>query len=80
MAKLIGTIDGVAPMTTTNGPQTMTYSETGKAELVAIMSTYKTPFNVIIGATPPGYTVSSGSPVPQGKLDAVVHIKAHAGL
>jgi hypothetical protein len=80
MSKQIGTIDGIGAGVTTNGPQTMTYTESGKADLVAIMSTYKTPFNVIIGATPPGYTVNSMSTVPMGKLDAVVHIKAHAGL
>jgi len=80
MAKLIGTIDGIAPDTTTNGPQTMTYTDTGKADLVAIMSTYKTPFNIIVGSMPPGYTVSRSTPFPMGKLDAVVHIKAHAGI
>jgi hypothetical protein len=80
MAKTIGTIDGIAAGVTTNGPQTMTYTDTGQADLIAIMSTYKTPFNVIVAATPPGYTVKANQPVPAGKLDAVVHIKAHAGL
>jgi hypothetical protein len=80
MAKQIGTIDGIAPGVTTNGPQTMTFTDTGKADLVNIMSTFKTPFNLIVGSTPPGYTVDSTTPVPQGKLDAVVHVKAHAGL
>jgi hypothetical protein len=80
MAKQIGTIDGIAPGVTTNGPQTMTFTDTGKADLINIMSTFKTPFNLIVGSTPPGYTVDSMTPVPQGKLDAVVHVKAHAGL
>ena len=50
---------------------------TGKADLVNIMSTFKTPFNVLVGST---LVVTMGTPVPAGKLDAVVHIKAHAGL
>ncbi len=41
------------------------------------MSTFKTPFNVIVGAT---ITLHDGDPVPTGKLDANVHIKAHAGV
>jgi hypothetical protein len=41
------------------------------------MSTFKTPFNVIVGST---LVISQGQPVPAGRLDAVVHIKGHAGL
>lgn len=53
------------------------FNETGKAKLVSVMSTYKTPFNVIVGST---LTVSGGQMIPQGKLDAVIRIRAHAGL
>jgi hypothetical protein len=41
------------------------------------MSTYKTPFNVIVGSS---LTVTQGQQIPQGKLDAVIKIRAHAGL
>jgi hypothetical protein len=41
------------------------------------MSTYKNPFNVIVGST---LVISAGDMVPTGKLDAVIQIKAHAGL
>jgi len=62
---------------TTSGPQPISFTDTGKADLQAIMATFKTPFNVIVGST---LEVTSGDPVPMGKLDAVVHIVAHAGL
>lgn len=77
MAKAIGTIAAVPAMTTTTAPQAMTYSDTGKADLINIMSTFKSPFNIIVGAT---LTLKAGDPVPTGKLDAVVHVKAHAGI
>lgn len=77
MAKAIGTIPKVLAGTTTTAPQDMVYTSTGKADLIAIMSTYKTPFNVMVGAA---LTVSAGQMVPMGKIDSVVHIKAHAGL
>jgi len=77
MAKQIGEIDPIQPGATTSGPQAITFTDTGKADLQAIMATFKTPFNVIVGST---LEVTSGDPVPMGKLDAVVHIVAHAGL
>lgn len=77
MAKQIGTIAAVPAGTTTASPQTIVFTATGKADLIGMMSTFKTPFKVIVGST---IAVSSGQPVPMGKLDAVVHIKAHAGL
>lgn len=76
-AKAIGTIAAVPAMTTTVSPQEMVYTATGKADLVAIMSTFKTPFNLIVGAT---LTLKAGDPVPAGKLEAIVHIEAHAGI
>jgi hypothetical protein len=76
-AKAVGTIDGVAAGEVTEAPRQIAFSATGKADLIAAMSTFKTPFNVIVGST---IVVTSGTPFPQGKLDAVVHIKAHAGL
>jgi hypothetical protein len=55
----------------------MVFTADGEAQLVAVMNNYKTPFNVIVGST---LTVTAGQPVPAGKLDAVVNIRAHAGL
>jgi hypothetical protein len=76
-AKPIGTIEGVAAGAVTDAPQPIVFTATGKADLVAMMSTFKTPFNVIVGST---LIVSQGQSVPTGKMDAVVHIKGHAGL
>jgi hypothetical protein len=76
-AKEIGTISAVPAGTTTTMPQNIAFNASGKSDLVNIMSTFKTPFNVLVGST---IVVHMGTPVPQGKLDAVVHIKAHAGL
>lgn len=53
------------------------FNEIGKARLVGMMSTYRTPFNVLVGST---LTVTQGQQIPQGKLDAVIRIRAHAGL
>jgi hypothetical protein len=75
-AKEIGVIAAV-PAGQTTTPQNIAFNATGKADLVNIMSTFKTPFNVLVGST---LVVTMGTPVPAGKLDAVVHIKAHAGL
>jgi hypothetical protein len=77
MAQEIGEIDPVQAGATTSGPQPIAFTDTGKADLQAIMATFKTPFNVIVGST---LEVTAGDPVPMGKLDAVVHIVAHAGL
>lgn len=77
LAKAIGTISAVPAGQTTTKPENIAFTATGKAELVNIMSTFKTPFNVLVGAT---LVVRNGTPVPQGKLDAVVHIKGHAGI
>lgn len=75
--KAIGTIAPVPAGQTTTSPQPIMFTAAGKAELVNIMSAFKTPFNVLIGSA---LVVKSGQPVPMGKLDAVVHIKGHAGL
>jgi hypothetical protein len=75
--KAIGTIAPVPKGTTTTSPLPIMFTAAGKADLVNIMSTFKTPFNVLIGSA---LVVQAGQPVPMGKLDAVVHIKGHAGL
>lgn len=73
----IGTIDPVAAGATTTSPQPIKFTARGKAALVNIMSSFKTPFNVLVGSS---IVVTTGQPIPTGKLDAVVHIKGHAGL
>ncbi|MBA2541182.1 MAG: hypothetical protein H0V17_16190 [Deltaproteobacteria bacterium] len=76
-AKEIGTIAGVDAGMVTDAPQQIAFTATGRADLIAAMSTFKTPFNVIVGST---ITIGQGDSVPQGRLDAVVQIKASAGL
>ena len=75
-AELIGTVPG-GPAGTTVDTTPIMFTATGKAKLISMMSTYKTPFNVIVGST---LTVAQGQMVPEGKLDAVISIRAHAGL
>jgi len=77
MAASVGTVPAITAGMTTTGPQDIAYTPEGKANLVTIMSTYATPFNVIVGGT---LQLVDGDPEPTGKLDAVVHITAHAGL
>lgn len=74
--KAIGTIDAV-PAGQTSGPKDIKFTADGKKLLVDIMKQFKTPFNILVGAS---ITVSSGQEVPTGKLEAVVHIRAHAGI
>lgn len=73
----IGTVAGVGAGVTTTSPQPVVFTADGKSKLLAMMKSYKTPFNLIVGAT---LVVDRNSQVPVGKLDAVLHIRAHAGL
>jgi hypothetical protein len=75
--KAIGTIAPVPAGQITDKPHSLVFTATGKADLVNIMSTFKMPFNVLVGSS---IVISAGQPVPAGKLEAVVHIKGHAGL
>jgi len=75
--KAIGTIDPIAAGETTTSARSLKLTASGKAELANIMSSFKTPFNVLVGSS---IVVSAGQPIPTGRLDAVVHIKGHAGL
>jgi hypothetical protein len=75
-AKLIGTIPAIPRMTTSDF-QALEFTPTGKAALVNIMSTFKTPFNVLVASH---LVVRAGQMLPMGKLDAVVRIRGHAGL
>ena len=74
-AQAIATIDSINASATTNGPVEVDFTDTGKAALSQALSTYQTPFNVLIGSS---VTLAGGDPVPTGKLDAIVHIDAHA--
>ena len=74
--KAIGTIEAV-PAGQTSGPKDIKFTSDGKKLLVDIMKQFKTPFNILVGAS---ITVSAGQDVPTGKLEAVVHIRAHAGI
>ncbi|HTR55984.1 MAG TPA: hypothetical protein VMJ10_35150 [Kofleriaceae bacterium] len=75
-AEQVGTIAPVpAGHFDPNTAMDMTYTADGKANLVAIMGDYKTPFNVIVGGQ---VVVTNGDAVPTGKLDAGVTITAHA--
>lgn len=76
-AVAIGTIDPVPAGTVSDGPQALVFTDNGRAELISIMSTFKTPFNVIVGSK---LQVTSGQQVPTGKLDALIQITGHAGL
>ena len=53
------------------------FTADGRANLTATMGNFKTPFNVIVGST---LSMTAGQPIPQGRLDAVIKIRAHAGL
>ncbi len=75
-AKLIGTIPAIQNMTTSDF-QALEFTPTGKAALINIMSTFKTPFNVLVASS---LVVRAGQMLPTGKLDAVVRIRGHAGL
>lgn len=75
-AKLIGTIPPIPAMMTSDF-QPLTFTPTGKADLINIMSTFKTPFNVLVVSS---LLVRAGQMLPMGKLDAVVRIRGHAGL
>jgi hypothetical protein len=77
MAKAIGTIPPIPAGTTTTSSQSVRFTPTGRADLIAAMSSFKTPFNVLVGSS---IVITASQPVPTGKLDAVVHIKGHAGL
>ncbi len=76
-AKKIGTIPSVAAGFTTSTAQKLTFTADGKQQLISTMNNFKTPFNVIVGST---LTMTSSSPIPSGRLDAIIRIRAHAGI
>jgi hypothetical protein len=76
-ATLIGTIPPIPANQVISNPQMLMFTPDGKAALVKIMSSFKTPFNVLVGSS---LLVTAGQPVPMGKLEAVVQISGHAGV
>jgi hypothetical protein len=76
-AKQIGVVPAIPANTPITVPTEVEFTPDGERNLVEVMNNYKTPFNIIVGST---LTVKAGDPVPMGKLDAVVKIKAHAGI
>jgi len=76
-AKAIGKIEPVPAGWVTEAPHPFTFTASGRAELVNLMSSFKTPFNVLFGSS---LLITASDPVPMGKLEAVLHIKGHAGL
>jgi len=80
MAKKVGIIEPI-PAGATIATRDMTYTSNGKQVLIDTMSTYKNPFNVIVGTSVENpIVIKAGQMVPTGKLDAVIQIKAYAGL
>ncbi len=75
-AKAIGTIP-VVPAGTTLPPTEIQFSETGRADLIAAMSNFKVPFNIIVGSA---LQVNSTTMIPAGKLESGIQITAHAGF
>jgi hypothetical protein len=75
-ATQIGVIPPVGPGATVSAAA-LQLTPAGKSKLVSIMSTYKTPFNLLVGSA---LTVTQGTAIPMGKLDAVVRVRARAGI
>jgi hypothetical protein len=74
LAKMVGTIE-VVPAGTTVLATPMTFTADGQATLSATLADFKNPFNIIVGGT---LLLAHGDVVPKGKLDASVHVRAHA--
>jgi hypothetical protein len=74
LAKMVGTIE-VVPAGTTVLATAMRFTADGQATLSATLADFKNPFNIIVGGT---LLLAHGDEVPRGKLDASVHVRAHA--
>lgn len=75
--KAIGTIASVPAGWKTEQSEPIMFTATGKADLVNVMSQYMTPFNVLVGSS---LLITKDQALPMGKLEAVVHIRGHAGI
>ena len=74
MAQQIGSI-AIVQAGAMLGPTNMRFTDNGQDVLTQTLANFKNPFNVIVGGT---LMLHAGDLVPTGKLDANVHIKAHA--
>ena len=82
MAKKIGTVESV-PAGATVAARDMMFTAEGKQLLIDTMSTLEPVQRDRGNWSGPGdqkLVIKAGDPVPMGKLDAVIQIKAHAGL
>lgn len=74
--KQVATIPPIPAQTTVSGADWM-YTAMGKQLLSDALGNFKTPFNIIVGSA---IDVTAGHPIPSGRLDASVHVRAHASL
>lgn len=74
-ARAVGTIAAIPAMDRASG--SLQFVDGGKDALTEAMSSFKSPFNILVGAT---LMITASDPLPTGKLDAIVHVRAHAGL
>lgn len=73
----VGTVAAIPAMAETSSAQSVIFVDGGKDALTEAMSSFKSPFNILVGAT---IMITAQDPLPTGKLDAIVHVRAHAGL
>jgi hypothetical protein len=75
-ARRIGTVPPV-PAGMTRSLTPIAFDPAGRANLATFMADFKTPFNIIVGAS---LLVENGTPVPAGAMTVRVVVQAHAGL
>jgi hypothetical protein len=73
-ARLIGTIPAL-PAGTRVEREPLQFSEDGRADFEAFLADYRTPFNIIVGGR---LDLAAGDLVPQGRMQAEVHVTATA--
>lgn len=74
-AREVGTIASIPAGAEVSGKVNL--SPEGRADLREFMNDFRTPFNIIVGTE---IDIQAGDAVPNGRLDAVVNVSAHAGL
>jgi hypothetical protein len=76
LAQEIGTVTPVEPGETFDR-RDINITAMGQESLREFMKNYSQPFNVIVGGE---VDLAAGDPIPTGRLNAVVHVDAHAGI
>ncbi len=75
-ARIIGTVPPIpAGMTRSLAP--IDFDASGRANLAAFMSDFRTPFNIIVASQ---LLLENGDTIPEGALTVRVVVEAHAGL